>query len=56
MRSTRANRRKAGGPPSDLRQSEKLTIEVNTTAGDFVTGSVSGFGYFTAGSQVSYRF
>ena len=34
----------------------KFTIEVIASAGDFATGSVSGFRYFTAGSRVGYRF
>jgi tetratricopeptide (TPR) repeat protein len=34
----------------------KFTIEVTASAGDFATGSVSGFRYFTAGSRVGYRF
>jgi Flp pilus assembly protein TadD len=47
---------KGGRATFGFKANEKFTIEVNTTAGDFVTGSVTGFGYFTAGSRVSYRF
>jgi len=34
----------------------KFTIEMTASAGDFATGSVSGFRYFTAGSRLGYRF
>ena len=47
---------KGGRASFGVNLSTKLTVAVNTAAGDFSTGSVSGYRYFTAGTKVSYRF
>jgi hypothetical protein len=36
--------------------SKDAAISVNIAAGDSSTGSVTGYGYFTAGTRLSYRF
>jgi tetratricopeptide (TPR) repeat protein len=46
-----------GGKASfGFKASSKLTLELNAVGGDFGTGWISGFKYFTVGSKVSYRF
>jgi Tetratricopeptide repeat len=47
---------KGGRATFGIRFSPKLTVAVNAAGGDFSTGSVSGYRYFTAGTRVSYRF
>ena len=47
---------KGGKASFGFKPSSKLTLELNGVGGDFATGSVSGFRYFTLGSTVSYRF
>ena len=47
---------KGGRASFGVNFTEKLTLSVKVAAGDFSTGSVSGYRYFTAGTNVSYRF
>jgi tetratricopeptide (TPR) repeat protein len=47
---------KGGRASFGVNLSPRLAISVNAAAGDFSTGSVSGYRYFTAGTKVSYRF
>jgi tetratricopeptide (TPR) repeat protein len=47
---------KGGRASFGFKATAKVTVEINASAGDFATGSVSGFHYFTAGSRVGYRF
>jgi len=47
---------KGGRASFGVNLSTNFAVSVNVAAGDFSTGSISGYRYFTAGTRVSYRF